>query len=178
MKKILYKNILIIICYWLFTAGCHTGKEITKTESDRLKLTEAENKEYQYALTEATKYKIFGNLKQATALYEKCLQVNPLSDVAHYQIGNINMILGNYENAKIHTRKALEINERNFWYMMQLAQLYNIENQLDSLKYLSLEGMLEAMFLPKEKFCTACFTGDYPVRPLKRQTKNILERGR
>ncbi len=48
---------------------------------------------------------------------------------------------------------------------------------LDSLKYLSLEGMLEAMLLPKEEFCTACFTGDYPIKPPKRQTKNILERG-
>ncbi|KPK86964.1 MAG: hypothetical protein AMS27_03795 [Bacteroides sp. SM23_62_1] len=135
MKKILYKNILIIICYWLFTAGCHTGKEITKTESDRLKLTEAENKEYQYALTEATKYKIFGNLKQATALYEKCLQVNPLSDVAHYQLGAINMIMGNIENARIHTREALEINQENYWYLMQLAQIYNYQNKYDSLKY-------------------------------------------
>jgi amidophosphoribosyltransferase len=33
---------------------------------------------------------------------------------------------------------------------------------LDSLKYLSLEGMLNSMPLPKENFCTACFTKDYP----------------
>jgi amidophosphoribosyltransferase len=32
----------------------------------------------------------------------------------------------------------------------------------DSLGYLSLEGMLESMPLPKDNFCTACFTGDYP----------------
>ena len=48
---------------------------------------------------------------------------------------------------------------------------------LDSLKYLSLEGMLGAMLLPKEEFCTACFTGEYPVKPAKRLSKNILERG-
>ncbi len=32
----------------------------------------------------------------------------------------------------------------------------------DSLGYLSLEGMLNSMPLPKENFCTACFTGNYP----------------
>ena len=48
---------------------------------------------------------------------------------------------------------------------------------LDSLKYLSLEGMLKSMLLPKDKFCTACFTGDYTIKPTKRQAKNILERG-
>jgi len=49
---------------------------------------------------------------------------------------------------------------------------------LDSLKYLSLEGMLESMLLPKEEFCTACFTGEYPTVLPKRLSKNILERRR
>ncbi len=47
---------------------------------------------------------------------------------------------------------------------------------LDSLKYLSLEGMLKAMLLPEDEFCTACFNGDYPVKPLRKLSKNILER--
>ena len=47
---------------------------------------------------------------------------------------------------------------------------------LDSLKYLSLEGMLEAMPLPKEQFCTACFTGTYPIKPARRVSKNVLEK--
>ncbi len=33
---------------------------------------------------------------------------------------------------------------------------------VDSLKYLSLEGMLDSMMLPKEVICNACFTKDYP----------------
>lgn len=35
---------------------------------------------------------------------------------------------------------------------------------VDSLRYLSLEGMLAAAKLPGDRFCTACFTGNYPVR--------------
>jgi amidophosphoribosyltransferase len=46
---------------------------------------------------------------------------------------------------------------------------------LNSLGYLSLEGMLTSMLLPKGEFCTACFTGTYPVKPAKRLSKNILE---
>ena len=46
----------------------------------------------------------------------------------------------------------------------------------DSLEYLSLEGMLNSMPLPKENFCTACFTGNYPVTPTCRISKEILER--
>jgi amidophosphoribosyltransferase len=33
----------------------------------------------------------------------------------------------------------------------------------DSLGYLSLEGLIKAVDLPKEEFCLACFTGDYPM---------------
>jgi len=36
---------------------------------------------------------------------------------------------------------------------------------LDGLCYLSVNGMLDAMPLPGEYFCTACFTGQYPVNP-------------
>ena len=48
---------------------------------------------------------------------------------------------------------------------------------LDSLNYLSVEGMLKSMPLPKDKFCTACFTAKYPTSLPKRFTKDILERG-
>lgn len=36
---------------------------------------------------------------------------------------------------------------------------------LDSLYYLSLEGLVEATGLAKEDFCLACFNGEYPVPP-------------
>ena len=46
----------------------------------------------------------------------------------------------------------------------------------DSLEYLSLEGMLNSMPLPKENFCTACFTGKYPINHACRLSKKILEK--
>jgi amidophosphoribosyltransferase len=46
----------------------------------------------------------------------------------------------------------------------------------DSLEYLSLEGMLNSMPLPKENFCTACFMGKYPTHQACRLSKNILEK--
>jgi len=46
----------------------------------------------------------------------------------------------------------------------------------DSLEYLSLEGMLKSMPLPKENFCTACYTGNYPANLSSNLSKNILEK--
>jgi len=33
----------------------------------------------------------------------------------------------------------------------------------DSLHYLSLDGLIDAVPQPRERLCTACFTGDYPI---------------
>ncbi|MEW6529514.1 MAG: amidophosphoribosyltransferase [Thermodesulfobacteriota bacterium] len=45
----------------------------------------------------------------------------------------------------------------------------------DSLAYLSLEGMFKAMPMPHNHFCTACFTGKYPVSMTDAFTKTCLE---
>ncbi|HVP57259.1 MAG TPA: amidophosphoribosyltransferase [bacterium] len=47
---------------------------------------------------------------------------------------------------------------------------------VDSLGYLSVEGLLEATGLPPKDFCVACFTGDYPVLFSQAPTKLGLER--
>ena len=47
---------------------------------------------------------------------------------------------------------------------------------LDSLKYLSLDGMLKSMPLPGKDFCTACFTCNYPTELPKKFSKKMLER--
>ncbi len=36
---------------------------------------------------------------------------------------------------------------------------------LDSLHYLSIEGLIESTGMPRENFCLACFDNDYPVKP-------------
>ena len=45
--------------------------------------------------------------------------------------------------------------------------------QVDSLAYLSLEGMLSVM--KENNYCTACFSGKYPVEIPKTQSKYLLE---
>lgn len=49
---------------------------------------------------------------------------------------------------------------------------------VDSLQFISLEGMLNSMPLAKEEFCTACFTGNYPTSICKPPSKKALERTR
>ncbi|HOP08096.1 MAG TPA: amidophosphoribosyltransferase [candidate division Zixibacteria bacterium] len=45
----------------------------------------------------------------------------------------------------------------------------------DSLRYLSLEGMLSMSSLPDTTFCSSCFSGDYPVKPSEINGKHCHE---
>jgi len=48
--------------------------------------------------------------------------------------------------------------------------------KVDSLKYISLEGMLSAVNKPKD-FCVACYNGEYPVKIPANTSKYLLEEG-
>jgi len=45
---------------------------------------------------------------------------------------------------------------------------------LDSLTYLSLDGLVEATGLARESFCLACYNGEYPVEPDRKFQKHSL----
>ena len=55
-----------------------------------------------------------------------------------------------------------------------IAQIRNFLG-VDSLGYLSIKGLIEAIDLPKDIFCLACFTGDYPVPVQLEMDKLALE---
>ncbi|HEY5640945.1 MAG TPA: amidophosphoribosyltransferase [Dehalococcoidia bacterium] len=46
----------------------------------------------------------------------------------------------------------------------------------DSLTYLSLDGLMRAVEQPRESFCTACFTGEYPMPVQLQMDKLVFER--
>ena len=45
---------------------------------------------------------------------------------------------------------------------------------LDSLHYLSVDGLVEATGLGRENFCLACFNGEYPIAPDTSFTKEAF----
>jgi amidophosphoribosyltransferase len=46
---------------------------------------------------------------------------------------------------------------------------------VDTLGYLSIDGMLSAVSEPKENYCTACWSGKYPVPPVDAMVKEMHE---
>ena len=59
-------------------------------------------------------------------------------------------------------------------FIAQKKLIKQIEKEIcaDSLAYISLEGLIKAVGLPKEKLCLACLTGDYLI---KEEQKKLSE---
>jgi len=67
------------------------------------------------------------------------------------------------------TKKELIANNRT---MQEICKFIG----LDSIGYLSIEGLLDSMPLAGNKFCTACFTGNYPLKIKGKISKHSLEK--
>ncbi|MFC2111854.1 tetratricopeptide repeat protein [Bacteroidota bacterium] len=122
---------LTVLVAGLMLSGCHGNKNIIQ-ETNPAQLSESEQREYNYALTEATKQKLFGNFNQAVSLYRKCIEVNPGSDAAYFQLAGIYMIGRDLNTAKVMNIKAAQLAPENYWYKIQLAQLHIMTQAHDS----------------------------------------------
>lgn len=69
------------------------------------------------------------------------------------------------------TREELLAHNRD---VDEIARILNV----DSIGYQTVDGMLSCMCNPPGHYCTACFTGDYPVLPEDNMDKFALERPR
>ena len=92
----------------------------------------ANESEYYYAFTEATKQMIYQNYAQAVSLYQRCLEYNPNSAAIRYQLSVINFKLGDISKAEKLGKEAFALDNKNRWYLLNLINIYQTTNQLDS----------------------------------------------
>ncbi len=86
---------------------------------------------YQYALTEAARLKVIGNLDDAIILYKKCIEAKPASSVAYYELGTIYAALKKSDLAESFLSKAYQIEPDNYWYIIAYDQIL-MDNKKDN----------------------------------------------
>ena len=136
-NKIILFLLAVII---LFNGSCSVARTGVKEQGK-----DRENIDYTlYDLTfvEGIKQKLGGDLGEALNKFEEAIEINPESDAAHYEISQITAMRRDYENALKYGRRAAELDDRNPWYMMNIANIYIEKSQLDSAS-LWLEKTLE-----------------------------------
>ncbi len=134
MKKII-KGVSIVAIL-IAVVSCSGTKKITEQEIVNAavvkvedELGEQKQKEFEYLFVEALKQKMFGNGQKAIQLLSNCLQIDPNSSAAMYELANIHAANNDLTSASLLLEKAISINPENKWYKDLLAQIYQHQNK-------------------------------------------------
>jgi tetratricopeptide (TPR) repeat protein len=104
----------------------------------------------------ATKYALNGNYEMALKAYGSCVKAFPDRAAPYYQISNIFLTVNKVDIAKNYARKAVELDDSNKWYLLQLASIYQYESNLDSLIY-TYEKVIKITDNPEYKYNLSVF---------------------
>ncbi len=123
-------GLLLFSLILLLPVGC--SKRIALSSSGLKLSSEYDSAAFDYVFTEAIKQKFLGNAGDALKYLEQCLKINPKSDAAYYEMAQIALMISDPSNGKKFALKAATLNDRNFWYLNLVANVYYQEKNLDS----------------------------------------------
>ncbi len=93
------------------------------------KLTSDQIKEFQYLFIEGIKQRTIGNIDEAVKIFSRCLEMDPTSSAAMFEMANIHISKGDYQSSMMLLEKAVTLNPENEYYHILLAKLYQ-QNKL------------------------------------------------
>jgi len=120
--------------------SCSGMKETTKQESvqetnelvtEETQLDDESQKRFEFLFVEALKQKMFGNNQEAIRYLSSCLEIDPNSSAAMYELAKIHASNNDYTSATLLLEKAISLNQNNKWYKILLAQIYQQSNRLE-----------------------------------------------
>jgi len=98
-----------------------TGQNVSKVEE----LPDDKKKEFEYMFIEALKQKMIGNQQRAVSLLSSCLEIDPNSSAAMFELANMHVANNDLTSASLLLEKAISLNSENKWYKLLLARIYS-----------------------------------------------------
>jgi tetratricopeptide (TPR) repeat protein len=103
--------------------------EVTQQKADEI--SEEQKSEFEYLFIEGLKQRMTGNLQNAISVFSRCLEIDPNSAVAMFELANIHLANNDLTSASLLLEKAIHINPGNKWYKQLLAQIYQQTKKYD-----------------------------------------------
>ena len=132
------KYLVIITVVSIMASSCGTARKQVKsapkaktTQSQETGLTEDEKNEFEYTFIEGLKQKMIGNQQAAITLFSKCLEINPNSSSAMFEMAKIHSGNGDMTSSSLLLEKAINLSPENKWYKILLAQIYQQTKQYE-----------------------------------------------
>ncbi|MDP2337759.1 MAG: tetratricopeptide repeat protein [Bacteroidota bacterium] len=95
-----------------------------KSEIQEKTISEDDKNEFEYTFIEGLKQKMIGNQQAAVTMFSKCLEINPNSSSAMFELAKIHLGNGDQTSSSLLLEKAINIDPANKWYKLLLAQIF------------------------------------------------------
>lgn len=124
-RYLAYLSIVILL-----VSSCGTTKKPVssvvqaKPEVEESSISDIDKNEFEYTFIEGLKQKMIGNPQAAITLFSKCLEINPASTSAMFELAKIYSSNGDQTSSALLLEKAINIDPQNKWYKVLLAQIY------------------------------------------------------
>lgn len=107
-------------------------------------LTYEQRRKYDYYFLEAVRMKQKGEYDAAFELYTHCLDIYPESAATLYEISQFYLFLGQEQRSEEALKKAVRLDDHNFWYKQTLAAYY--QNKRDWAKAIAVYEDMASLF--------------------------------
>lgn len=121
VRKIFYLAGIVAL---LAACGTTGHQRAARPAHEKDPLTFEQRRKFDYFFLEALRMKEKGDLDAAFELYGHCLDINPRSAAALYEISQFYMALGQEKKGEEAMKQAVRSDESNFWYKQTLAAYY------------------------------------------------------
>ena len=133
MKIVQYS--LVVVCALTLSFGAHSQIEIDSTESAS---EDSYHVEFQAHFYEALKHKALENFSKAIEELLLCIEIDSSESAIFFELGTNYFKYEQFQKAEMNFKKAIALNDTNFWYKESLYHLYveqaRYEDAIEALK--------------------------------------------
>ena len=101
-----------------------------------------------YALIEAARLKMLGNLEEAAKLYNAAVNSDPKCAGGWYELASIYSVMGKVAEAEVFISKAYNLDKSNYWYTIAYADVLGLNKKFKEAVKILKHGIQK---LPKEE---------------------------
>lgn len=117
----------VLSCKVAKTVSVNAG--VIPKDTTEIKLSDDVRSEFEYLFIDGIKQRTQENYTEAIKIFSRCLELDPNSSAALYEMANIHVLRGDFQSSMFLLEKAVVLNPSNQYYRLLLIKVYQ-QNKL------------------------------------------------
>ena len=140
MKFINYILLFIFCVTFLEVSGNQSPKKKKKKKKKtankeivipkEIILTQEQQDAFNFAFAEGLRRKSLGQIEKASLYFIESLKIDSTSSACYFELANFALTATALDDALAFSKKAVQFNPNNKWYLLQLAQIYQSKRMI------------------------------------------------